>query len=954
MKHTWIISMATVSAAALVSPAAVMAQTAPAPQAASEAAPDNEAIVVTGTRLTTGGFESPTPVSVMNTEDLIKRAPATLADALNQMPVFQNSINGNQQQFTQANRQRTGNYLNLRNLGTQRVLVLQDSQRLPVTGTNGGVDVSLVPQLLTKRVDVVTGGASAAYGSDAVSGVVNFIIDNKFKGLKAQAQYGLASGGGYAKSYRIGIAAGASLLDDRLHLIASAERYKIDPIMRTDMPEIRDLWAFVGAGTVADPFRYLRDVGYSDRNLAGVTINGPVGFKGLQFGQNGELIARDPGIAANPGTQQGGDYGYLTQDCCTITPGQTTNQTFGRLEYDVTNDISAFVSVGYNWAQGYDRTITFLRSPITIFRENAFLAPSTVAALGTAASFNMGKIINRPGNDTYQDSNSLNIFTGIKGKLASFNWNIGYAYGRTKFETRGVDFDNAKTFAAIDAVRDSSGNIVCRVSITNPGLYPGCLPLNLFGVGTDSAAAYAYTQALATYSAVNRMDSWQANLSGDLFNGWAGPISFAVGAEYRKESLLQVSNTNPTVTIDTTGLRGVPAGTLGYQFLNLGGAKGAYTIKEVFGELNIPLLKDSAIGSASVDGAFRHTHYSTSGGVNTWKLSGLFDPVDGVRFRATVSRDIRAPTLYELFSGQTSTAITFTDRQTGQQASSRQISGGNAALKPEVANTLTAGLVLKPSFLPGLNFSADYFRIKIKEAIGTPFSAFQTVDLCYASGGTSPLCSLITRPLGPTDTSVANTPTTVLTNLQNISTQSLSGIDFELSYTRPVGSGRISARLQATRQLTFKQIVAPGQPTLTYVGTADFNDVQFPLPLPKWRGAFNLGFDNDTFGVNIQERLIGGYDRSHPTFASNGSLTFGGVYVQNKIPAIVYTDLNLTYKLHTSMVDQAELFLTINNLLDTDAPIIPVTRTPGLTLPTMRSTYDSIGRYVTVGVRIKM
>lgn len=954
MKHIWIISMASVSAGAMFAPVAASAQDAPpiaqaeakVASAASETPPNNEAIIVTGSRITTGGFESPTPVNVVNTDELIKRAPGQLADALNQLPVFQNSINGNQQQFTQGNRQRTGNYLNLRSLGTQRVLVLQDGQRLPVSGTNGGVDVTLVPQLLTQRVDVVTGGASAAYGSDAVSGVVNFILDKHYEGIKAQGQFGTATHG-YNDSYRLGLAAGASFLDDRLHVIGSIERYHSNPVLRSDIKSIGQLWAAVGAGTAADPIRYIDNVGFNNLNEAGVTQNGPVGFINKQFGQNGELINFDMGVpSGNPGTQRGGDRGFLGQECCTITPGQTANQAFGRLEYDFTNDLSAFVSVGYNWAKSRDYPISFLKTQITIFRENAYLAPSTVAALGNQASFNMGKAINdQRGNDITQYSNSLNVATGIKGKIfGSLDWNVGYTHAETVFKTTNVDLENAKFYAAADAVRDPSGNIVCRVTLTNPGLYPGCVPLNLFGVGTESQAAYNYIKADSKYRAQNKMDSVQANLSGSLFDGWAGPVSFAVGAEYRKESLIQTTNSDPTIAPDFTGLRGiVSSGRLKYAFLNIGTAKGSYEIKEVFGELNVPVLRDSAIGSLELNGAARYTHYSTSGGVTTWKAGGVFDPVDGVRFRATVSRDIRAPTLYELFAGQSSTGITFSDRLTGKQATSQQISGGNPNLTPEIANTLTAGIVLKPNFLPGFNFSADFFRIKISDAIGTPFSAFQIVDLCYASNFTSPLCNQISRPLGATNPDPANTPTAIYTNQQNISKLSLSGIDFEMSYTHPVGNGRINARAQATRQLTFQQNVAPGQPTLKYVGTADFNDVQFPLPLPKWRAAFNLGYDSDSFSMNVQERIIGGYDRSRLL-----------VVQKNKIGAVGYTDLNLTYKLHTAAIGQVELFGTVNNLFDRKAPLIPVTRTPGLTVPTIRSTYDVLGRYVTVGVRVKM
>lgn len=952
MRKIWITSMATVSAAAML--------TAPAwAQSAQEAArvdakaetpsanspPSTEAIIVTGTRITTGGFDQPTPVTVVNTDELIKRAPGQLADALNQLPAFQNSINVNQQQFAQANRQRTGNYLNLRSLGTQRVLVLQDGLRLPVTGTNGGVDVTLIPQLLTQRIEVVTGGASAAYGSDAVSGVVNYILDKRFKGIKAQAQYGTATGG-HSDSYRLGAAVGTSFLDNRLHVIASLERSHTEPVLRTDLKGVGDLWVPVGAGTAADPIRYVDNVRFGGANTAGVTINGPAGFRGMQFGQNGELLPYDPGApAGNPGFQIGGDGGIIGQECCTITPGHTANQAFGRLEYEFTDNLSGFVSVGYNWSEAHDYPLFILSPLTTLFRENAYLAPSALAALGSEASFNIGKLINdQKGYDIRQYSNSLNIVTGINGRLfESLDWSIGYVHGETTFRTTQAMPDNPKYYAALDAVRDSSGNIVCRVTLTNPGLYPGCVPLNLLGEGTASAAALEYITGVSRYKIVNQMDSIQANLSGRLFEGWAGPVSFALGGEYREASLKQTSNSDPAVQYDLTGLRGVPA-TARTQFgLSISPAEGSYNIKEVFAELNVPVLRGSPIGSLDLNGAVRYTDYSTSGGVTTWKLGGVFDPIDGLRIRTTVSRDIRAPTLYELFSGQTVNVITFSDRLTNQSVQSRNISGGNPNLTPEIANTLTVGMVIKPAFIPGLNFSADFFRIKISDAIGTPFSAFQIVDLCYASNFTSPLCDQIERPLGPSNPDPSNAPTRVFTNVQNLSRLSLSGIDFELSYGRPLGNGRINAQIRATRQLTFEQTAAPGQPTIKYVGTADFNDVQYPLPLPKWRATMNLGYDSDSFGINVQERIIGGYDRSHQL-----------VYADDKVSAVAYTDLSLTYKLQTRAIGQAELFATVNNLFDRDAPLLPVTRTPGSTVPTIRNTYDVIGRYVTIGVRMKM
>ncbi|MDF0546294.1 TonB-dependent receptor [Sphingobium sp. H39-3-25] len=903
-------------------------------------------IVVTGSRIGRAGFQAPTPVTVLNTDDLIKKQPSSLADALYQLPAFQNSVNGNQQQFSQANRQRTGNYLNLRALGTQRVLVLQDGQRLPPTGTNGGIDASLVPQLLTQRIDIVTGGASATYGSDAVSGVVNFIINKRFEGLKAQAQAGVASGG-YQGSYRLGVAGGFSALNDRLHVIASAERYHSDEVLKTSIPSIAEGWGLVGLGTAADPIRYINGVRYSTVSNGGYIINGPLA--GRQFGADGSVVPFDrgqpipaPGIA---GQQRFGDGGFFGQGCCTITPSQTQNQLFGRAEYEFNDTISVFASGGYNFSTNSDHSSVFYRPVSTIYAGNAYLSPSVAASLGNTASFNIGKIDNRYSPRVDQKSDSLVINTGINGTIGKLKWQIGYTHGWTAFQSSSGDQLNQNFYAAADAVRDGSGNIVCRVTLTNPGLYPGCVPINLFGPESITPEAAAYVYGVSTYRAVNKLDSGEVSISGELFDGWAGPISFAVGGEYRRQTLNQTSNSDPSIPTSFTGLRGVQSNaSLKFRNVNQGIAKGAYTIKEVFGELNVPVVKNSVVGSLELNGAARYTDYSTSGSVTTWKIGGLYDPIPGVRFRATLSRDIRAPTLYELFAGQTSNGLAVADQLTSQSGVVPQISGGNPALTPEVARSFTGGVILTPSFLPGLNFSADYYKIKIKDAIATPFTAFQVLSLCAASGYTSPLCAQVVRPLGATNTSAANFPTAILTSNQNLSVLDISGIDFELRYSRPVAGGRLSGSALATRAIRFKQATAPGQPVQDYVGTADYADAQFPVPLPKWRGTFSLAYENGPVSVSAQERFVGSYKRSKLLN-----------YAVNDIGSVWYTDASITFRVPGfSSKGEIEFFGTANNLFNRKAPLIPVSGTPGLTVPTIRNTYDVIGRYITIGARIKM
>ena len=208
--------------------------------------------MVTGSRIARPGFEAPTPLTTVTTEDLARQAPGALADGLNQLPQFQNSTTTASRSTGTGGAQNTGNYLNMRGLGTNRVLVLQDGQRMAPTGNNGGVDVSLIPSMLIENVDVVTGGASAVYGSDAVSGVVNFVLNKRMEGLKIQAQGGTGTGAS-VDSYRVGAAGGMAFLDDRLHVVASAERYHTVPLYRRYFPIMAEGWTVNGLGTAASP-----------------------------------------------------------------------------------------------------------------------------------------------------------------------------------------------------------------------------------------------------------------------------------------------------------------------------------------------------------------------------------------------------------------------------------------------------------------------------------------------------------------------------------------------------------------------------------------------------------------------------------------------------------------------------------------------------------------------------
>lgn len=916
--------------------------------AAAETSEDaSQDIVVTGSRVARAGYSAPTPVTMLQADSLTAKAPASLSDGLNQLPVFTGSISNAQDRNSNAGRVRTGNYLNLRSLGAQRVLVLQDGQRLPPTGNAGGTDANMIPQLLIERIDVVTGGASAAYGSDAVSGVVNFILDKKFTGLKLQAQGGISSRGDNG-STRLGAAFGHSFLDDRLHIIGSAERYQSDGIaQRSSRAGVNENYAVIGAGTVADPFSNVSGVRFNNVTDGGYILDGPL--RGQQFLSNGRVGAFNAGTpTGRSGLSYGGEGAVFPASKSSLSAAATTEQYLGRVSFDLGSGTSVHLQGTYNHAVNSDHQLPVTRSSSTtgmrIFAENAYLDPADRAALGATPSFGLTRFFSDfPFYTAKQETRATVLNAGIEGGLGSFKWGVNYTYGRTRLDSSALDLDMERFYAAVDAVRNPAGQIVCRVTITNPGVQDGCVPLNVFGVGNASPEAIGYVMRRTTWRAINTMHDVEGSISGEPFSTWAGPVSVVVGAEYRRQTLDQVTNSNPATPPSFTGIRGVPTNTFAFSFTNVTAATGAYSIKEGFGEVVVPLAKDSVIGkSLELNGAFRYTDYSTSGSVQTWKAGGTYEPGFGLKARVTVSRDIRAPTLYELFAGPTQRVQSYSDKLTNQLAQYTEVSQGNPNLRPEVGSTLTGGLVFQPGFLRGFAFSVDYYRIKIRDAIASQYSSIQVLDLCANSNYTSPVCSQIIRPLGPTNTTTANFPSRVNIFQSNVASARTEGLDMEASYRTSLFGGTLSSRLLATRLISYTVQGSATAAAVEYAGTADFADSgNQPFPMPKWRGNLDLSYAQGGFTIGAQGRYIGGYKRSNLF-----------VYKNNAIGSVFYTDLNLSYDIRTPHGD-FQIFTTVNNLFDRGYPITPIGSNPGLAVSTFRSIYDVTGRYFTTGVRVR-
>jgi len=941
----------------------------PAPAAPADAADDTVTeVVVTGTRIVRDGYTAPTPVTVATMAEIQKTTPSNIPDALNKLPQFANSFSPARSTHNFAASAEHGNVLNLRGLGGTRTLVLFDGQRVPPTTYKGTVDTNVIPNLLVQRVEIVTGGASAAYGSDAVSGVVNFILDRNFTGLKGQAQYGIDDRGDN-QNYRIGVAAGAPFSDGKGHVLLSGEYYKSDGMLRSDRKNGRTSWAFVGSNTtscpvftgacvpggVNNPYVIGRDVRITAANQYGKIVAGPASLLNQRFTETGALVAFNNGTATgSPGISLGGDGYAIPGDTAAVTPLKTV-QTYGRVSYEITPDISAYVQGSFTQSDlTYVSLANSFVAPTTapLFSGNPYL-PAAVQAALTAGAFPSLSLARYGGQElkprTEEETQFWQVSAGLEGKLGQWSWdaNFNHADSRYNVDQKGL-WNWKKTYAAIDAVRDpTSGAIVCRPLLdADPAIraqYAGCQPLNLLvnGSAFTSQAGYAYATGTSSFQADNVQDSVSFNVHGPVFDLPAGSVDVAFGAEYRRQKLDLTTNADPSL-LDTTaernayfaGLRGVPAGTLFYWLTNVGSAHGKENVKEAYGEIAVPILKDAPFAKElSLNGAARVTDYSTSGTVWTWKAGGTWKPVEDVLFRYTLSRDIRAPNLFELFAGDQSAISFLTDPVSGLAQNVPQVNSGNPNLTPEIAKTQTIGVVLQPRFAPGFSMSVDYYKVRLREAI-TTLGLQQIVNNCVANSA-APECDLITRPT-PT-----GFPTLVRVAPANTAFLQTKGIDFDASYRREVGPGNLALRLYATRLIQFNTQTYSGAPILHWAGV-DYV-ASAPQGYPKWRGSLMADYSWNNFGVTVSEQYIGKMTLGIPGQPQN--------FVDPHVSAVWYTDLAVRYDLKPGGRD-LQLFATVQNLFDKQPPLIPGI-TAGVNLPTNNATYDIIGRAYTMGVRFK-
>ncbi len=950
-----------------------------APVFAQHAAPsadettEAEEIVVTGTRLRTRNADTPTPVLRQDAEDLLRAQPLGIAEALIELPQFSGSVSPRARQGNPTDGR--GNFLNLRNVGTNRTLILLDGERLPPTTVGGLVDVDVIPELLVKRVDVATSGVSAVYGSDAVTGVVNYILDPKFAGLVARAQSGI-SGHGDAHIFKIGAAGGFAFAADRGHVTLSLDYSDSGDVPLQDRKLGRRNILAVGLstaappGTAANPYIFANDTRSSLLTPGGRVITGPFAVLGQQFAPDGRAIPFDPGMFAGPTTQIGGS-GQAFPGNRTLVTGGESKRAYARLGYDLTNSLEASAEGLFSDNRaGLISGTNFVIAPI--FADNAFLRPEVRAALNDpialpfgfdpASAFVCGNgapataCVVRIGSDlavprSGLSDRSYSLKAKLRGELGgSWSFSAAYIHGRTRQRLVSFnEFVNTNLFAALDAVRAPSGQIVCRVALTNPGLYPGCVPFNPFGFGANEAnraAVEGYILGSPRIRVVNRTDDVVFNVTGELGETWAGPIRVALGAEYREGALSRTSNSDPSVAQMRTGIRGIAPNAPPFIITNVGTAKGSADVKEANFEIELPLARDESFAHAlSLTGAARYTDYSTSGGVTTWKIGGKWEPVPGFLIRAARSRDIRAPTLFDLFAGGTSQRAALLDVHCNCQPPTGidVVGGGNPDLEPEKADSLAFGVAVRPERIRGLTASVDYYDLKIRDAI-TVLSPAQVIQDCETAGGNGPTCDAITRPLPFSDRTLANAATRVFTGAINAAALRTRGLDFDLGYSFEAGAATIGMRLTANRVLRY---ITQGTTTAPRISSAGVIDHSLANVVPKWTGRLDLSLRRGGFEANLSARYIDQLKLGLPPGTPGGF-----VYAGKKLFAVAYFDAGVSQRVNSGQTE-FEVFADIHNLLDKDPPIFPGNNLAGLLYPTAPQLYDVVGRFFTIGVRIR-
>ncbi len=943
-------------------------------------------IVITGSRIKRPNDLSSAPILSATDTDLKKISGQTLGDVLSNLPSLRTTTNFNNDNI---------NVLDLRGLGANRTLVLVNGRR-QVGALEGAasVDVETIPVALLERVDVATGGASAVYGSDAVSGVVNFITRTNFEGVALTGQGGWSTGGG-AGSFAGSITAGKNFADDRGNIAISVEGNSRAILRNSQRDYARGVESFS-----PNPAKHNADDGlpfnilYRDLRFPVISDGGTLlGNAFLQFQPDGSLLPLnegDPKLYFPGANAAEGGSGLALNRYSYIQPKSDRISANLLFSFAVSPALRFFAE-GKFVRSNIDNITqpTIGQSVLSI--DNPYLTASSRAAIFADAGGPVDSFLLLTDNSGLglQQSQArrdlLRAVVGVKGDINDdLAYELSYVHGETRSKTKLLSVRVTQRFEnAIDAVVDTggvlgaAGKIVCRATLDagrrTTGNYDidACQPVNLFGEGNVSGAARDYINTTLGTRLKLTQDVVTGFVSGttrSFLNLPGGPIAFAVGAEYRREA--------SRFTVPDA-LNGVPGDRTGINLYRDGStfkraaveSQGSVSVKEAFGEVSLPLVSDRPfLRELTVDGAFRIADYNIAqvGTVSTWKAGVQYRPIDDLRLRASYSQAVRAPNINELFAPRQATTENIEDPCDATRLSAGSPNraancaalgvptdlnvisleksvyfgqaSGNARLSAETSRSLTFGAVLTPSVLPGLAVSLDYYRIRIRNAVSL-LSAQNAANLCVDSPSiANDFCSLIVRSRVQAGDVPAGGIVGFTTTARNFASLEAEGLDLDMRYTREIdGIGTLALRALGT--FVFKRNDFPfiENPTavnqiLQELGDPRLNvNFNADLRTGNWNLGYGLRYISSQFLTDVENvKSVGGRPPQLPNVQD--VLETGTKF---------YHDVRISYT-----IGEGSFFLNISNLFNSRPPL-GATQTS--VLNDGRAVYDSIGRYFTFG-----
>ncbi len=964
--------------AALAFAAPAMAQDAPAQ--------DLDDVVVTGSRIPQANLVTTSPVTQVTGEDIDVAGVTRVEDLISQLPqafAAQNSTVANGASGTAT--------VSLRNLGSSRTLVLIDGRRMGYGSPNDdAADLNQIPEQLVERVEVLTGGASAVYGSDAVAGVVNFIMKKDFEGLQVDAQYGFYQhnndydgvGNLRAEITRRGTtnAAQFRLPADN---VSDGESRSLNVTLGVTAPDGKgNLMAYAG-------YRNNNPILQGDRDYSSCSIGAPAGATPSTFTCGGSGTSF-PGRFTDFGTfnstlgtgrtfvpfdSNTGNYNFGPLNYYQRPDERYTMGAFGR--YEVSDKAEVFAQLMFSDYKSVAQIApsgNFFSTP-DINCDNPLLGAQQRTTIGcTAADVTAGnrrtlyigrRNVEGGGRQDTLGYESYRGVVGIRGELTEgWNYDVAAQFSRVNMSRVYLnDFSTTRLGRALDVV--SVGGVPTCRSVVN-GTDPSCVPYDIFIAGGVTQAALNYVQIPLIQTGETTQQVVTAAVTGDT--GWSLPTSsntvqVAFGAEYRRDYLGSTTD-NAFATGDGAGQGGPTIGVTGDA-----------DVSEVFGEIQIPLADGQAWAySASIDAAYRRSEYENLG-TDTYKVGADYAPIEDIRFRASYSRAVRAPNVIELFAAQgfglfdadrdpcdaTTGAVaancvgTARHQVTSGQSTSgaldspagqyNLLSGGNPNLNPEEADTYTYGVVWTPSFVPGFNLSVDYFDIQV-DGLVSSVGALNTLNLCYGQNDAA-ACGRITRNAG----GQLWVGTGVVQDLNNnIGGLATSGLDFNANYSfdwEDLGVANMgSVQLSFVGTMLNELITDTGLGTASSVyDCAGFYANQCGTPNPEYRhrarATWLTPWDMD---LSATWRHYGEVELAVLN-ATTGTLNNGGARIDRYFDAENYLDLAATWQ----VMDTVTLRAGVNNVLDNDPQLSYSVGTTG-NGNTYPQVYDSLGRYFFVGV----